>query len=88
MQGGWAGTGNINADPLFVDPAHGDLHLQAGSPAIDAGTNTFSLPGTTNNLVPSFDLDNNPRPVDGDGDGDATTDMGASSSSPLLRCSA
>ena len=77
VQGGWAGTGNINADPLFVDPAHGDLHLQAGSPAIDAGTNTFSLPGTTNNLVPSFDLDNNPRPVDGDGDGDATTDMGA-----------
>ena len=77
VQGGWAGTGNINADPRFVDPAHGDLHLQAGSPAIDAGTNTFSLPGTTNNLVPSFDLDNNPRPVDGDGDGGATTDMGA-----------
>ena len=77
VQGGWAGTGNINADPRFVDPAHGDLHLQAGSPAIDAGTNTFSLPGTTNNLVPSFDLDNNPRPVDGGTGRGAITDMGA-----------
>jgi hypothetical protein len=25
-------------DPLFVDVNHGDFHLQAGSPAIDAGT--------------------------------------------------
>ena len=35
--GGWTGTGNIDADPLFLDVANGDLHLQAGSPCIDTG---------------------------------------------------
>jgi len=46
IEGGWAGTGNINADPLFVDPANGDYHLSwtnypvqdsTMSPCIDAG---------------------------------------------------
>jgi hypothetical protein len=32
----YLGTGNINADPLFVDP-NSDFHLQAFSPAISAG---------------------------------------------------
>jgi hypothetical protein len=40
-------------DPLFVNPATNDFHLQAGSPAIDSGA---SVP------VPT-DFDGNPRPV-------------------------
>ncbi len=64
------GPGDISADPLFVDPAAGDYRLQAGSPAIDAGTN--DAPG-----LPGADFNGNPRVVDGDGDGVAVVDMGA-----------
>ncbi|WP_157906472.1 choice-of-anchor Q domain-containing protein [Sorangium cellulosum] len=63
VMGGHPGAGNIDQDPLFVAPADGDLHLQASSPARDAGLLTRGLPRT--------DLDGNPR-VAG-----AAPDMGA-----------
>jgi hypothetical protein len=37
VQGGYPGTGNINADPLFVSSTNGDYHLSGPSPCIDAG---------------------------------------------------
>lgn len=37
VEGGYPGLGNIDADPLFVDPENGDFRLQPGSPCIDAG---------------------------------------------------
>ncbi len=33
----WPGIGNLNTDPLFVDQANHDYHLQTNSPCIDAG---------------------------------------------------
>ena len=56
--GGFAGMGNINLNPLFVDTDTGDHHLSAGSPCIDAGLNIAVPAGTTT------DLDGNPRFVD------------------------
>jgi hypothetical protein len=70
VQGGWPGTGNIDADPLFVDAAGGDYHLQANSPCIDTGDPAFfPQPG-------EVDLDGQRRLWDGDGDGLSYVDMG------------
>jgi len=55
------------ADPRFVSPGTGDLHLQAGSPAIDRGVS----------LGYSQDLDGAAVPRDGDGNGSAAPDLGA-----------
>jgi hypothetical protein len=51
-------SGNISADPLLVDPAADDFHLQEGSPAIDAGSSLDA---------PTIDFDGNPRPRAGGG---------------------
>ncbi len=68
VQGGWTGSGNIDADPLFVDPDNGDYRLASGSPCIDAGNNwgvpidanDYDQDGNTAELFP-VDLDGNPR---------------------------
>jgi hypothetical protein len=56
VQGGFPGTGNIDTDPLFVDPENGDFHLQEDSPCIGKGIG----PGL-NSLVPLFDFEGDPR---------------------------
>ena len=38
IESGWAGTGNISEDPLFVSASTNDFSLQTESPCIDAGT--------------------------------------------------
>ncbi len=50
VEGGWPGEGNIDADPLFVDPDNGDWHLSPGSPCIDAADNTAVPKGIDTDL--------------------------------------
>ncbi|HEX8531989.1 MAG TPA: carbohydrate-binding protein, partial [Cytophagales bacterium] len=50
---------NVIADPLFVNPAGRDFHLQAGSPAINSGTTLVTDP------LLNKDYDNNTRPYAG-----------------------
>lgn len=72
------GGGNIDVNPSFVknvDPVDaptnaGNLHLKDGSPAVDAGDNSF-IAGIL------LDLDGKIRITDGNGDLIKTVDMGA-----------
>ncbi|MBU1881351.1 T9SS type A sorting domain-containing protein [bacterium] len=43
IEGGYAGAGNVNGDPLWVDPDNGDYNLQSGSPCVDAGDPSYPL---------------------------------------------
>jgi hypothetical protein len=81
IQGGWPGQGNIDADPLFVDPFGLDniqgteddnLQLTVNSPCIDSGDPNYTpVPNET-------DLDENRRIVKG------LIDMGAYEFQPVL----
>jgi hypothetical protein len=81
LKGGYTGTGNIDADPKFIDPngedntlgtADDNFRLRGGSPCIDAGSNSCY----TDSQV---DLDGNPRFIDDY----STTDTG-SGTAPII----
>jgi len=55
------GSGNIDADPAFVDTANGDYHLSDLSPVISAGTDSIEITGTWY-YAPTTDIEGNPRP--------------------------
>ncbi|NQV15823.1 T9SS type A sorting domain-containing protein [bacterium] len=78
IEGGFAGTGNIDTNPLFVDASNHDYHLSDDSPCIGAGLDTA--------IVPNTDIDGNPRP----NPAGSNPDMGAYENSlaePLLHTS-
>ena len=53
VKGGWPGTGNIDADPLFADAAGGDYHITWSSTCLDSGDNSV--------VTESFDFEGDPR---------------------------
>jgi hypothetical protein len=55
VEDGYYGTGNINADPCFVDAADGDYHLLWSSPCIDTGDPAY-MPQPSDE-----DIDSEPR---------------------------
>jgi len=86
IAGGYAGAGNINADPLFVNPLgpdgiagteDDDLRLQSGSPCIDAGDNAAVPSGVTTDFAGNRRFDDDASVAD-TGVGTAPiVDMGA-----------
>jgi predicted outer membrane repeat protein len=66
LTGDLGGVGNIESDPLFLDPDEGDFQLSPGSPCIDAGNNN-AIAG-----LADTDLADNPRFADAP----ATADTG------------
>src|ERR1039458_3195621 len=60
---GLTGVNNFTNPPLFANLSAGDFHLNAASPSINAGNNSF--------ITNAIDLDGNPRIVAG------TVDIGA-----------
>ncbi|MHC5114495.1 MAG: right-handed parallel beta-helix repeat-containing protein [Planctomycetota bacterium] len=65
VEGGWPGSNNIDADPLFVQPGTDNVRLSVGSPVLDQGDNG-SVPAGVDT-----DLDGNDRIQNG------TVDLGA-----------
>ncbi len=53
-----SGPGNLDTDPLFVDPANGDYHLLFTSPGRNAGSDVVPQ-------LPVTDFEGDPRVVDG-----------------------
>ena len=71
VQGGYAGEGNIDADPCFFGEGESPYAVQAWSPALNAGN-----PSTAGYGLPALDLAGNPR-VHHHSTGTDRVDMGA-----------
>ena len=69
VQGGYTGTGNINANPSLANSSSGNHRLLPGSPCFDAGNNAASN-------LPARDFEGDPRQIA------ASVDIGADELNP------
>lgn len=69
IQDGDPGTGNISADPLFIDSINDNYHLQAGSPCIDKGDPGLRDPDRTRSDMGAYYYDQSLTSVDRATDG-------------------
>jgi predicted outer membrane repeat protein len=82
VQGGFAGTGNKNANPLFVNAGAGNWQLGASSPAVDAGNNA-AVPGSlTTDLAGQARFIDDPAVADTGAGTAPIVDMGAYERNP------
>jgi predicted outer membrane repeat protein len=74
---GFAGAGNVGANPLFINPAGNDLQLGSGSPAVDAGNNAAVPAGITTDLAGNPRFYDDPAVPDSGAGTPPIVDMGA-----------
>lgn len=77
IQGGLAGTGNINTNPLFINQAGGDLRLDSFSPCTDSASNAQVPVGTTTDFAGLPRFGDNPAVLDTGAGAAPIVDMGA-----------
>ncbi len=89
IDGGWpgGGPGNIDADPLFLDPLLGDFRLAPGSPVIDAGDNTALLDSVLTDLAGNARFADDPDTPDSGNGRPPIVDMGAFEFQPISAAS-
>jgi hypothetical protein len=69
-------NGNLSTAPVFACPDTRDFHFLAGSPGIDAGTNSVAH-------LPTTDFDGRPRVIAAQSNAPAVVDIGAFEFDPL-----
>ena len=77
VQGGYPGTGNIDADPLLLSIPGEDGQLRWGSPCIDAGDNGLVPAGVTSDLAGNDRFVDDPDTADSGAGTPPLVDMGA-----------
>lgn len=76
VEGGLAGEGNIDVDPMFVDPMADDYSLAPGSLCIDAGNSALVTAEMTHDLAGGVRIVDDPDTAD-TGAGSPVVDIGA-----------